>query len=298
MEKKVQKALEYLKEYPSAKIATVAKAFGITRAVLRNRLAGRGGLNRKPSPKLKLSPIDEQAICNYIDRLDRTNLAVRPEFICEAANSILKAKAHPSNQKPPTVGKSWVRRFTKRHHYLRIRQKRGLLAIPHPPLPQPASSPLQQTPVTVRHVNKAAAHILDALIDTDDIDPELAIAMGRFIKGSILNATELLQTKIDLSRTKLAEQTARSRRATKNTPLKSGGVLTVAGGREIVRQKAITDETRARRLIEQADLRYKKATKRAFEEAAKVARHWRLIGRLQPALIADGNGRSRLLRRF
>ncbi|KAI0426925.1 hypothetical protein F5Y09DRAFT_48169 [Xylaria sp. FL1042] len=70
MEQQVQKALNYLKEFPSAKIATVVRSFGITRAVLRNRISGRGGEFRQPSEKLKLKPAEEEAICNYIDRLD------------------------------------------------------------------------------------------------------------------------------------------------------------------------------------------------------------------------------------
>ena len=51
--------------------------------------------------------------------------------------------------------------------------------------------------------------------------------------------TELVQTKRDLKRTKLAEQTARERKAQKNTPLQVGGVLTVEQGREMV----VTTET-------------------------------------------------------
>ena len=46
-------------------------------------------------------------------------------------------------------------------------------------------------------------------------------------------------TKRDLKRTKLAEQTARERKAQKNTPLQVGGVLTVEQGREMV----VTTET-------------------------------------------------------
>ena len=77
MEAKVQKAVAYMAEYPTAKVATVAKAYGVTRARLMNRLEGRGGPNRPLLHRLKLDPLEERVICNYVDRFDRINLAVR-----------------------------------------------------------------------------------------------------------------------------------------------------------------------------------------------------------------------------
>ncbi|KAI1159499.1 hypothetical protein F5B18DRAFT_581447 [Nemania serpens] len=103
MEQKVQDALKYLESYPSAKKATVAKAFGVSRNVLLYRLKGLGGPNRPPAANRRLTATEEKAICRYIDRLDRINLAVRAEYIGDAANRILKAKASPSDLHPPTV---------------------------------------------------------------------------------------------------------------------------------------------------------------------------------------------------
>jgi hypothetical protein len=48
---------------------------------------------------MKLSEPEEQAICNYINRLDRINLAVRPEFVTDAAIYVLK---HRSSNSLPT----------------------------------------------------------------------------------------------------------------------------------------------------------------------------------------------------
>jgi hypothetical protein len=58
--------------------------------------------------------------------------------------------------------------------------------------------------------------------------------LGWFIKGSLIAAIELVQTKRDLGQTKYTERVQKQRRALKNTPLQSRGVLTVAEGRAIV----------------------------------------------------------------
>ncbi|RYC61504.1 hypothetical protein CHU98_g4725 [Xylaria longipes] len=293
MEQNVQNAVDYVSRFPTAKIATVARQYGITRAVLRNRLAGRGGPNRPPPTNLKLNPVEERAICNYIDQLDRISPAARAEFIREAANRILKAKAHPSDPNPPTVGVRWVARFLKRHGY-----HQGLQERLDPNREASEDIEVVQTPTTVRQINKAASHIVQAIADTEDINPDLAIALNRFIKGSILNAAELLQVRTDLSRTRLAEGVSQARRPAKNSPLQSGEVLTVAKGRNKGRQVGEIDIKKARRLVEAAEQHFVKATKRAFEEAAKTARFWRLSGRLKPAEIIDNNEGPRLLRRF
>ena len=558
MEDRVHAALDYLDSYPTAKIATVAHHFRITRAVLRNRIAGRGRPNRPPPSNMKIKPIEKQAICNYINRLDRINLSVRAKFIEEAANRILKARANPLNSTPPSVGKMWVTRFIQRHRYLQRLQKKldsnrtqaenieavneyfrklqdvivlhsimasdiwnidetgfrigmgnnafvitkrkranyfalpknresatsveaintigkvipsflilaGQLHMAHwyrtpeipnniaitvsptgysndylslewlkhfekhtkplqigskrllildsygshhtkdfaeycedhqiipfglpphsthilqpldvavfqplkhyhtkaldiivqdritnitkleflgliqqvriqafkpstiisafkktgihpfnphlvlqqleerasrentPPsqsTPNLPSSPPAPTPTTLRHVKKATYHIEEALKSTEGINSDLASSITKFIKGSILNATEVHQLRADLSRTKYAQEISKSRRASKNTPLKSGGVLTVEEGRRIANNAVETELEKARRLVEAAEERFKKATQRAFENAAKEARKWRLTGRLLPALIINRDCNCRYLRRF
>jgi hypothetical protein len=79
---------------------------------------GHAGVN------LKLTEPEEKALCRYIDRLDHLNLAVRPEFITDAANAILQARSSKNAEALPKVGHHWTTRFIKRHGYLRLRQKR------------------------------------------------------------------------------------------------------------------------------------------------------------------------------
>jgi hypothetical protein len=115
-----------------------------------------------------------------------------------------------------------------------------------------------------------------------------------FVSGAVSLATELVQTKQDLACTKLAEDVARRRRSTKNHVLQSG-VLTVAQGREMVRQKEQSEE-KAQQVILAAKRR-KNAAKRVFEDSAKIARKKRLSCELEPLYIIDKLGGGRMLRR-
>ena len=113
-----------------------------------------------------------------------------------------------------------------------------------------------------------------------------------------MNAAENLQIMEDLSRTRMAEEVAKARRAAKNTPLQSGGVLTVQEGRHMVRKIAENEVEKARRVIRAEEERFRKASKRAFFEAAKKARHWYITAKLPPAVVIDSDKGARILRRF
>jgi hypothetical protein len=167
---------------------------------------------------------------------------------------------------------------------------------PTPPQ-NPQSSPFT-TPLTLRQINKVASSLEAVLEDDSDLDPDFSHDINRFIRGSLSLATELVQTKRDLKRTKLAEQTARERRAQKNTPLQVGGVLTVEQGREMVHQRAENEVEKARRVLEAAEKKDRKTRKKVFIAAAKEARKWRLEGRLDPAEVVDSEKGSKLRIRF
>jgi len=125
MELRVEEALRYIGDFRDAKIATVAREFGVPRFRLRNRLAGRPPKKGQPATNTKLTKPEEKAICRYIDRLDRINLAVRAEFITDAANTILHERSSRSEQAdPPTVGQKWTTRFLKRYGYQKKLQKK------------------------------------------------------------------------------------------------------------------------------------------------------------------------------
>ncbi|OAQ57651.1 tc5 transposase DNA-binding domain-containing protein [Pochonia chlamydosporia 170] len=122
MEGRIQETLQYIGEFPHAKIATVAREFGVPRGRLRYGLEGRTALSDRPPTHAKLTVPEEKALCRYIDRLDRINLAVRTEFVTDAANTILKERSGAGESL--TVGKKWTARFLKRHKYSKRLQKK------------------------------------------------------------------------------------------------------------------------------------------------------------------------------
>lgn len=166
-----------------------------------------------------------------------------------------------------------------------------------PPPRSNHSSSNFNTPVTLRQMNKSAGKVtetlqqLDGLIGEDDSQ-----RIDQFIRGAISLATELVQTKRDLARTRYAEQVARQRRASRNQQLQTGGVLTVHEGRRIIQQREEDSLVKARRLVEAADAKERSARRKWYKAAAKVARDWRLNGRLQRCEVIDASLGKRWLR--
>ncbi|KJZ71080.1 hypothetical protein HIM_09499 [Hirsutella minnesotensis 3608] len=122
MEERVKGAVEHIEKFPCAKVATVAREFGVPRGRLRYRLQGRPAKIGQKATNTKLSRPEEAALCRYIDRLDAINLTVRVEFVADAANCILRERFGRSEV--PVVGPNWTSRFLKRHGYLKRRQKK------------------------------------------------------------------------------------------------------------------------------------------------------------------------------
>ncbi|KAI6778341.1 transposase [Emericellopsis cladophorae] len=169
------------------------------------------------------------------------------------------------------------------------------------PSPQPsllASSDFE-TPVTLRQINKVANRIGEALHEIDDdLDNDFSWDIDRFIRGALTTAAELVQVKRDLSRTKKAELMQRQRRAMKNRPLQSGGVLTVAEARDMVVQRDEDALVKAQRLVDAAQKKLRNLYKRNAEGAAKKARKWRMDKVTDTLEVYDENGSVRALDRL
>lgn len=178
---------------------------------------------------------------------------------------------------------------------IQIMKEREAIRTPSPQPSWQASSDFE-TPITLRHMNKVADKIDEALYEEGLSDDELSYNLSRFIRGSLINAAELIQTKRDLGRTKKAKIMAQRRRAMKNRPLQSGGTLSVEEARKMVVQRDDEDLYKARKLVEAADRRDRNRFKKAFSEAAKTARKWRMDKVLDALEICDEKG-VRYLRR-
>lgn len=153
-----------------------------------------------------------------------------------------------------------------------------------------------KTPTTLRQINKVTNKLDIALRNNNSLDPEFSYNIGRFIRGSLIAATELIQMKRDLGRTRKAELISKQRRAVKNRPLQTGGVLSVANARMMVEKKVVDEVQRARAVVEAAEKKAYNYAKKVFFEAAKLARLRRRLGLLESLVITDEKG-TRAVRR-
>lgn len=144
---------------------------------------------------------------------------------------------------------------------LRPLQERVIQHTPSPTRQTSSSSTPFQTPMNLRQINKAASD-LTAIIDQNKaLSPTFKRKVTNYIKGGQIAATELIRIKRDLGRTQYAETIKRQRRALKNRPLQSGGVLKVSHARPMVQKKEEDDIKQAREKVEKADSKAKNAAK-------------------------------------
>jgi hypothetical protein len=160
------------------------------------------------------------------------------------------------------------------------------------PSPQPSAhnSSDFETPATLRQINKVANRIGEAIQEMEDLDEDFSWDINRFICGSLITASELIQTKRDLSPTKKAELMQRQRRAMKNRPLQSGGTLSVEEARQMVVQRHDDGLARARRIVEAAQNKLRNLYKKNAFEAAKKARKWRVAKVTDALEFYEDNG--------
>ncbi|KFA61302.1 hypothetical protein S40285_09601 [Stachybotrys chlorohalonatus IBT 40285] len=125
MNESIENALLYLQDNPGVSIRRAAESFGISRATLQRRVKKPLLTRAQKKSSAKLTKIEEKAICVYIDRLDRINLSVRPEFVTGAANMILRERQSSLTPLDDviTVGPQWTSQFLKRYGYNLQRRK-------------------------------------------------------------------------------------------------------------------------------------------------------------------------------
>jgi hypothetical protein len=168
---------------------------------------------------------------------------------------------------------------------------------PNPPS-NTVSSPFQ-TPLTIRKLNRIGKKLLQDVKSNIQSQQQLAINLERYIKGAKAQGTELRHIKYEPERTSIATELLRkNRNAIANRKhLQAGGVLTVAEGRDIIKKREVDEEAKARRVIELAEQRRRRQAQYTFQEAAKLAKKWRIDSILEPHYIIDGKDRGRFLRR-
>ena len=140
--------------------------------------------------------------------------------------------------------------------------------------------------------------VANQLIDgVSNSQPEVQDTAKRFIRGALVQGTELLQTRKDLSRTQLAENTRLQRKRGSNRRLQSGGVLLVAEGCRMAMEKEEIALRKAQARISRQEKKEAKKYRQVALDAAKAGKQ--RLARLKKACIVrkDANGSEAWVRR-
>jgi hypothetical protein len=116
-----------------------------------------------------------------------------------------------------------------------------------PPAPETELASTITTLLTIRNLKRHADYLYQNA-PTDN--PEFLNNLNRFIRGLITQGMELQQAMKDLNRSKLAEEIRQKRKAHKNKPLQTGGVLTVTHARVMVQRQEENERTKAEAIFQ------------------------------------------------
>ncbi len=124
VEDRIERACDAYNSEDNPKISIVAQTFNVPYHRLRARLKGRIARNQQPILGQKLSITQENALCQYIDRLDAVGVGLRRSLLTNAANAILRQNHHNTATPSPTVSGKWPEQFLARHpEYSLVKQK-------------------------------------------------------------------------------------------------------------------------------------------------------------------------------
>ena len=115
-ETRLSDAVEFYRQNPGTKYAPVARKFEVSRDTLRRRVNGGRPAKGRPATFSNLSKAEEEALCDYVDRMNKTQNPISKKDVTDAANSILKERSGELNSQAHTVGVHWTSRFLRRHN--------------------------------------------------------------------------------------------------------------------------------------------------------------------------------------
>ena len=92
-----------------------AKAYNVAPRTVQRKLQGMGSRSSQTPPNRALNPQQEQAIRNYLKRLDDAGISATLSMLRGAANHLLKRSHLDPYTLPPTISSCWPRRFLNRN---------------------------------------------------------------------------------------------------------------------------------------------------------------------------------------
>lgn len=121
LEDRIDQAIDALYHGLYTNCAVAARAFDVAPRNLQRRWNGSGSRSTRPSTNKALTNEQEQAIRDYIHRLDSINQCARPRMVVGAANYLIRFENR-------TVGHLWLNRFLKRNPEFHLRKQKPLSA--------------------------------------------------------------------------------------------------------------------------------------------------------------------------
>lgn len=126
IEEMILQAMDSLSEQSKPNIKKTAREFAVPEGRLRRRWKGGKSLFQRQPNGRKLNPVQEKALCEYIDYFDAVGASINRRQIAIAANSILEEAHHDETIPPPQIGDHWLKRFLKRYPEYYVRRRRAL----------------------------------------------------------------------------------------------------------------------------------------------------------------------------
>ncbi len=101
-----------------------AKSYNVAPRTVQRRLQGMSSRSSQTPPNRAHNPQQEQAIRNYVKRLDDVGISATLSMLCGAANHLLKQSHFDPFTLPPTISSCWPRQFLNRNkQFLKKKQK-------------------------------------------------------------------------------------------------------------------------------------------------------------------------------
>jgi hypothetical protein len=122
IEERIIEAICALSDQSRPNISTAAREFDVPYQRLYARWKGRKSLFERESNGRRLDPVQESALCRWINYNDELGLPLKRPQIIAAATTILKL----SDPSTPPLGEKWLKRWFKRHPEYRVRRRRAL----------------------------------------------------------------------------------------------------------------------------------------------------------------------------
>jgi hypothetical protein len=125
-EGKLSMAIEAIQGPSKLSIRAASKIYGVKRTTLHDRVHGRPARRDAPANSKILTPLEEDAIVQYILELSARYFPPRLRSVEEMASQLLRARSGCSGCSGCTactasVGQRWTQRFIKRRTELRMR---------------------------------------------------------------------------------------------------------------------------------------------------------------------------------